>query len=116
VYDCDYWLLDGFRPHHRVLPGRARLARRGNGEIRYWPNLGYGRFGTKVTMDHAPWFDVPDQFDPKRIRLADVEGTGTTDIIYLRRNGVRYTWPMLAKVYSCAVIGLEVRHWATKYL
>ena len=60
-----------------------------NGEVCYWPNLGYGRFGAKVTMDHAPRFDHPDQFDHKRIRLADIDGTGTTDILYLHRDGVR---------------------------
>ena len=60
-----------------------------NGEVCYWPNLGYGRFGAKVTMDHAPTFDHPDQFDHKRIRLADIDGSGTTDIIYLHRDGVR---------------------------
>ena len=54
-----------------------------NGEVCYWPNLGYGRFGAKVTMDDAPWFDAPDQFDQRRIRLADIDGSGTTDIIYL---------------------------------
>ena len=52
-----------------------------NGEICYWPNLGYGRFGAKVGMDDAPWFDTPDQFDQQRIRLADIDGTGTIDII-----------------------------------
>jgi hypothetical protein len=40
-------------------------------------------------MDNAPWFDAPDQFDQKRIRLADIDGSGTTDIIYLHRDGVR---------------------------
>ena len=65
------------------------LVRIRNGEVCYWPNLGYGRFGAKVTMDHAPHFDNPDQFDQQRIRLADIDGTGTTDIIYLHRDGVR---------------------------
>ena len=60
-----------------------------NGEVCYWPNLGYGCFGRKVTMDNAPWFDQPDQFDHRRIRLADIDGSGTTDIIYLHRDGVR---------------------------
>jgi RHS repeat-associated protein len=69
--------------------GLTDLIRIRNGEVCYWPNLGYGRFGAKVTMDHAPQFDHPDQFDPKRIRLADVDGTGTTDILYLHRSGVR---------------------------
>lgn len=69
--------------------GLTDLVRIRNGEVCYWPNLGYGRFGAKVTMDHAPWFDNPDQFDQRRIRLADIDGSGSTDIIYLHREGVR---------------------------
>jgi RHS repeat-associated protein len=69
--------------------GLTDLVRIRNGEICYWPNLGYGRFGTKVTMDNAPHFDHPDQFDHKRIRLADIDGTGTTDIMYVHHDGVR---------------------------
>lgn len=68
--------------------GLPDLARIRNGEVCYWPNLGYGRFGAKVTMDDAPWFDYPDQFDQQRIRLADIDGSGTTDIIYLGGDGV----------------------------
>lgn len=69
--------------------GLTDLVRIRNGEVCYWPNLGYGRFGAKVTMDNAPWFDAPDQFDQRRIRLADIDGSGTNDIIYLHRDGVR---------------------------
>ena len=68
--------------------GFGDIVRIRNGEVCYWPNLGYGRFGSKVTMDNAPWFDRPDQFDQKRIRLADIDGSGTTDIIYLERHRV----------------------------
>ena len=69
--------------------GLTDIVRIRNGEVCYWPNIGYGRFGAKVTMDNAPWFDHSDQFDHKRIRLADIDGSGTTDIIYLHRDGVR---------------------------
>ncbi|MET9385993.1 SpvB/TcaC N-terminal domain-containing protein [Streptomyces sp. NPDC002928] len=69
--------------------GLADLVRVRNAEICYWPNLGHGRFGAKVTMDGAPLLDNPDQFDPARIRLADVDGSGPTDLIYLHRDGVR---------------------------
>jgi len=69
--------------------GLTDLVRIRNGEVCYWPNLGYGRFGAKVTMDNAPWFDNPDQFDQRRVRLADIDGSGTNDIIYLHRDGVR---------------------------
>ena len=60
-----------------------------NGGVCYWPNLGYGRFGPKVTMDNSPWFDSVDQFNQRHIRLADIDGSGTTEIIYLGPNGVR---------------------------
>jgi RHS repeat-associated protein len=69
--------------------GLSDLVRIRNGEVCYWPNLGYCRFGAKVTMDNAPWFDNPEQFDHSRLRLADIDGSGTTDIIYLHREGVR---------------------------
>ncbi len=69
--------------------GLTDLVRIRNGEVCYWPNLGYCRFGAKVSMDHAPHFDNPDQFDHKRLRLADIDGSGITDIIYLHRDGVR---------------------------
>jgi RHS repeat-associated protein len=69
--------------------GLTDLVRIRNGEVCYWPNLGYGRFGAKVTMDNSPQFDNPDQFDQQRVRLADIDGSGTTDIIYLHRDGVR---------------------------
>ncbi|HEB92097.1 MAG TPA: toxin [Gammaproteobacteria bacterium] len=69
--------------------GLTDLVRLRNGEVCYWPNLGYGRFGAKVTMDKAPWFDAPDLFDPRRIRLGDIDGSGITDILYLDQEGVQ---------------------------
>jgi RHS repeat-associated protein len=63
--------------------GLTDIVRIRNGEVCYWSNLGYGQFGQKVTMANAPWFDYMDQFDQKRIRLGDIDGSGTTDIIYL---------------------------------
>lgn len=84
--------------------GLTDLIRIRNGEVCYWPNLGYGRFGAKVTMDHAPWFDHPDQFDHKRIRLADIDGTGTTDIIYLHAGGVRLYFNQSGNSWSDATI------------
>jgi RHS repeat-associated protein len=70
--------------------GLTDLVRLRNGEVCYWANIGYGRFGSKVTMDNSPWFDTPDIFDQSRIRLADIDGSGNTDIIYIgREDGVR---------------------------
>ncbi len=83
--------------------GLGDLVRIRNGEVCYWPNLGYGRFGAKVTMDNAPWFDSLDQFDQRRIRLADTDGSGTTDIFYLRRDGVQIYFNQSGNRWSDAV-------------
>lgn len=70
--------------------GLTDLVRIRNGEVCYWPNLGYGRFGARVVMDGAPLFDYPDRFDPKRLRLADIDGSGTTDLAYLGGDGFTF--------------------------
>ncbi|MBK8639514.1 MAG: toxin [Chromatiaceae bacterium] len=82
--------------------GLTDLVRIRNGGVCFWPNLGYGRFGAKVTMDESPRFDHPDQFDHSRIRLADVDGSGTTDIIYLHRDGVRLYFNQSGNSWSAA--------------
>ena len=69
--------------------GLTDLVRIRNGEVCYWPNLGHGRFGPKVALDDAPRFDEPDLFDQRRIRIADIDGSGTSDIVYLARDGAR---------------------------
>jgi RHS repeat-associated protein len=63
--------------------GLTDLVRVRNGEVCYWPNLGYGVFGQKVVMDNAPWFEDSDQFDQSRVKLVDTDGSGCTDIVYV---------------------------------
>jgi len=70
--------------------GLRDLARVQNGRVCYWPNLGHGRFGAMITMAGAPVFDAPDAFDPKRLLFADIDGSGTTDLLYNGRDGVRF--------------------------
>jgi RHS repeat-associated protein len=72
-------------------------------EICYWPNLGHGRFGAKVSMDNPPLFDHPELFDPKRLLLADIDGSGTTDLIYLHAEGVRLYFNQAGNGWSEAV-------------
>ena len=48
--------------------GLTDIVRIRNGQVCYWPNLGYGRFGSKVSMDNAPVFDHPDAFDPAHLQ------------------------------------------------
>lgn len=80
--------------------GLNDIVRVRNGETCYWPNIGYGRFGAKVTMDHAPRFDAEDAFDAKRIRLADIDGSGTADILYIGRGGVRAWFNQSGNAFS----------------
>ena len=53
-----------------------------NESVFYYPNLGYGRFGARVTMNIKGCFTNCSLFDPKFVHLADIDGSGTTDIIY----------------------------------
>jgi RHS repeat-associated protein len=84
--------------------GLNDIVRVRNGETAYWPNLGYGRFGTKVTMDRAPRFDSEDSFDAKRIRLADVDGSGSADVLYVGRDGVRVWFNQSGNAFSAATL------------
>ena len=67
--------------------GLTDLVRISNGEVCYWPNQGYCHFGAKVTLDQAPRFDNPDQFDQRRIRLADIDGSA---------QATSFIWPAMA--------------------
>jgi RHS repeat-associated protein len=69
--------------------GLLDLVRVWVGEVCYWPNTGFGSYGTKITMDGIPWLDEPELFDQRRVRLADVDGSGMADLVYLHRDGAR---------------------------
>lgn len=67
--------------------GLADIVRVRVGEVSFWPALGHARYGRKVTLDWkrgdgTRGFDRPEQFDARRIRLADIDGTGPNDIVY----------------------------------
>jgi RHS repeat-associated protein len=66
--------------------GLTDIVRIRNSEICYWANMGYGCFSAKINMSNAPLFDHPDLFNPQYLYLADVSGTGATDIVYLGKN------------------------------
>src|SRR4029077_5580952 len=68
--------------------GLTDIVRIRNRDICYWPNRGYGRFGARIAMGNAPEFDHPERFDARHVRLADITGTGATDVLYLGHNGI----------------------------
>ncbi|MEU7903555.1 SpvB/TcaC N-terminal domain-containing protein [Actinoplanes sp. NPDC049118] len=69
--------------------GLSDIVRIRNGDVAYWPNLGYGRFGRRITLRNVPRFDTEDQFSPAKVRLGDLDGSGTTDLVYLHGTGPR---------------------------
>lgn len=62
--------------------GQQHLVRIRHNEVKCWPNLGRGRFGQGIVLGSP---DLPyDRFDASRIRLADLDGSGATDLVYLQ--------------------------------
>ncbi|MBX3255088.1 MAG: hypothetical protein KF862_13175 [Chitinophagaceae bacterium] len=59
--------------------------------VSYYPNLGYGRFGAKVNMEVPGVFDSFTAFNTAQIHFTDVDGSGTTDIVYTG-NGEIQVW------------------------
>lgn len=55
--------------------------------IDYWPNLGYGRWGKRITMRNAP--ALPPNYNPARLFLADIDGDGCADLLYIESGRVR---------------------------
>lgn len=66
--------------------GLSHRVRIRSGIVECWPNLGYGVYGKKVLMGNAPLFD--NNFNSNQLYLADIAGTGTTDLIYLFANHI----------------------------
>lgn len=56
------------------------------GRVEVWPGLGGGRFGAPFTLDNAP--DLGADYDPRRVRWADLSGSGQADLIYQERGRV----------------------------
>ncbi len=68
--------------------GLTDLVRIRSGQVCYWPNLGYGRFGSKITMDNSPWLDALDPNNRGgRILLGDIDGSGVADMLYFAPEG-----------------------------
>ena len=83
--------------------GLSDIVRIRSGEISYWPNLGYGRFGRRVDMAFAPHFAPDGDFNPERVRLGDIDGSGSTDVLYLGGHETRYWLNQSGNKWSEAV-------------
>ncbi|OWO79823.1 virulence protein [Photorhabdus luminescens] len=64
--------------------GQAHLVEVSATQVTCWPNLGHGRFGQPITL---PGFSQPEAtFNPAQVYLADLDGSGPTDLIYIHTN------------------------------
>lgn len=60
--------------------GQSHLVEVTAAKVRCWPNLGHGRFGAPLTLTG---FSQPAAlFNPAQLYMADIDGSGTTDLIY----------------------------------
>jgi RHS repeat-associated protein len=59
--------------------GLSHRVRVTDGEVAVWPNIGHGRFGARLTLPGAPSFG--DDFSASRCYFADIDGTGTADLV-----------------------------------
>jgi hypothetical protein len=62
--------------------GQQHLAKIQSDCVTVWPSLGNGQFGEAQVI---PGFSVPEaQFNPSRVYLADTDGSGSSDILYVQ--------------------------------
>ncbi len=62
--------------------GKSHLVKVTQEGLTYWPNVSYGHFGESIQMENFPSLTY-DQFKEDRILFADVDGSGTADMIVL---------------------------------
>lgn len=67
--------------------GKQHLVRMDKTSLVYYPNIGYGKFGKPVTMGNYPAFSATE-FHLGRIHFADLDGSGTADLVVAKRDGI----------------------------
>jgi hypothetical protein len=85
--------------------GTQHFVRVTNGRVECWPNLGYGRFGKPVLLGNAPRF--AGELDASRLFLADIDGSGTSDLIYVYSDRVEVFFNQSGNLGFRAVISSQ---------
>lgn len=57
-----------------------------DGNIEYWPNLGHGNWGARVSMQNSP--RLPFGYSPQQVLIGDVDGDGVADLIFVDRDQI----------------------------
>ncbi|WPO99503.1 SpvB/TcaC N-terminal domain-containing protein [Pseudomonas sp. HR96] len=68
--------------------GQAHLVQISHARVRCWPNLGRGRFAAPVDLRLDQAIDRQGVFNPDQLFLADLDGSGTSDLIYARHDSI----------------------------
>lgn len=69
--------------------GTQHLVRITAQEVNYWPNLGHGCFGKKQALKiDKHWAEKTIEFDPDRVLLIDIDGSGAVDLLYIQQNAI----------------------------
>lgn len=69
-----------------------------DGCVTYWANKGYGHFAEAKVMNNCPKF--PNGLNTQYLHFADIDGSGTTDIIYLDYDKVWIWFNQLGNQFS----------------
>ncbi|WP_338524030.1 SpvB/TcaC N-terminal domain-containing protein [Pseudomonas batumici] len=70
-----------------LASGQSHLVRVRHDSLTCWPNLGHGRFGASIQLASLPFEAM--HFDPARVFLADLDGKGAADLIYVEHDRLR---------------------------
>ncbi|MEZ0275988.1 MAG: toxin TcdB middle/N-terminal domain-containing protein, partial [Roseimicrobium sp.] len=81
--------------------GLTDFVRLSHAEVSFWPNLGHGNFGPRqrltlraedgIDTGEPLAFDPSGNFEQRRIRLLDIDGTGSVDLAYIGTDGI-FVW------------------------
>lgn len=63
----------------------------GRNTVDVWPGFGNGRFGPRRRLPNAP--DLGPFFEPTRVTLADITGSGRAGLVYWEWNSLLYALP-----------------------
>ena len=95
--------------------GGTQLVRIADGSVRCWPSLGFGAFAPAVTLANAPRLGA--DFDPARVFLVDLDGSGAADLVYadgaclrvwLNQSGNRFADPVEIPLPAAVTDGSQV--------